>query len=115
MRRTRWAGCTRATISRAGACTSKRPVTTRYRGIDVYKLDTWVQGPVMLQALNLLEPLDVKGMGYNSRAISAHAVSGDEPRFRRSRLLLRRSVLPAEGADRRAAVQGLRTCTPRVR
>jgi gamma-glutamyltranspeptidase/glutathione hydrolase len=42
------------------------PVTTRYRGIDVYKLDTWVQGPVMLQALNLLEPLDVKSMGYNS-------------------------------------------------
>jgi gamma-glutamyltranspeptidase/glutathione hydrolase len=42
------------------------PVTTNYRGIDVYKLDTWVQGPVLLQALNLLEPLDLKAMGYNS-------------------------------------------------
>jgi gamma-glutamyltranspeptidase / glutathione hydrolase len=37
-----------------------------YKGIEVYKLTTWVQGPVMLQALNLLEPLDLKAMGYNS-------------------------------------------------
>jgi len=44
----------------------EEPVTTRYRGIDVYKLTTWVQGPVLLQALNLLEEFDLKGMGYNS-------------------------------------------------
>ena len=42
------------------------PRSTRYRGIDVYKLDTWVQGPVMLQALNILETFDLKSMGYNS-------------------------------------------------
>ena len=42
------------------------PVTTNYRGIDVYKLTTWVQGPVMLQALNILENFDVAAMGYNS-------------------------------------------------
>ncbi|MFY9549624.1 MAG: gamma-glutamyltransferase [Thermoanaerobaculia bacterium] len=42
------------------------PVKTTYKGIDVYKLDVWTQGPVMLQALNLLEPLDLKAMGYNS-------------------------------------------------
>ena len=42
------------------------PVTTNYRGIDVYKLTSWVQGPVMLQALNMLESLDLKAMGYNS-------------------------------------------------
>jgi gamma-glutamyltranspeptidase / glutathione hydrolase len=42
------------------------PVTTNYRGIDVYKLTTWTQGPVMLQALNLLEGFDLKAMGYNS-------------------------------------------------
>ena len=41
-------------------------MTTNYRGIDVYKLTTWVQGPVMLQALNLLETFDLKAMGYNS-------------------------------------------------
>ena len=46
----------------------EEPVTTRYRGIDVYKLTTWVQGPVMLQALNLLENVDLKALGYNSAA-----------------------------------------------
>jgi len=44
----------------------EEPVTTNYKGIDVYKLTTWVQGPVMLQALNLLEGIDVKDMGYNT-------------------------------------------------
>ena len=44
----------------------EEPVTTSYKGIDVYKLNTWVQGPVMLQTLNLLENFDLKGMGYNS-------------------------------------------------
>jgi len=42
------------------------PVTTNYRGIDVYKLTTWTQGPVLLQALNILEGFDLKAMGYNS-------------------------------------------------
>jgi len=42
------------------------PAVTNYKGIDVYKLNHWVQGPVMLQTLNLLENADLKGMGYNS-------------------------------------------------
>ena len=44
----------------------EEPVTTNYRGIDVYKLTTWTQGPAMLQALNILEGFDLKAMGYNS-------------------------------------------------
>ncbi|MEE4278747.1 MAG: gamma-glutamyltransferase [Halieaceae bacterium] len=44
----------------------EEPVSTNYRGIDVYKLTTWVQGPAMLQALNILEGFDLKAMGYNS-------------------------------------------------
>jgi len=44
----------------------EEPATTNYRGIDVYKLTHWVQGPVMLQALNILENADLKSMGYNS-------------------------------------------------
>ncbi|HZA52411.1 MAG TPA: gamma-glutamyltransferase, partial [Myxococcaceae bacterium] len=44
----------------------EEPVKTSYRGIDVYKLTHWAQGPVMLQALNILEGLDVRAMGYNS-------------------------------------------------
>ncbi len=42
------------------------PAVTNYKGVDVYKLNHWVQGPVMLQTLNLLENVDLKSMGYNS-------------------------------------------------
>ena len=44
----------------------EKPVSTSYRGIDVYKLTTWTQGPVLLQTLNILENFDVASMGYNS-------------------------------------------------
>jgi gamma-glutamyltranspeptidase/glutathione hydrolase len=44
----------------------EEPVKTNYRGIDVYKLTVWTQGPSMLQALNILENFDLKSMGYNS-------------------------------------------------
>ena len=42
------------------------PVVTSYRDIDVYKLTTWVQGPVLLQTLNILENADLRSMEYNS-------------------------------------------------
>ncbi len=44
----------------------EEPVSTTYKGIEVYKLPFWQQGPVMLQALNILENADLKAMGYNS-------------------------------------------------
>ncbi len=44
----------------------EEPVHTDYKGIEVYKLTHWVQGPVMLQTLNILENFDLKSMGYNS-------------------------------------------------
>ena len=50
----------------------EEPLSTRYKDIDVYKLTTWVQGPVLLQALNLAEPLDLKGRGYNSASYIHH-------------------------------------------
>ena len=46
----------------------EEPVSTSYKGIDVYKLTSWVQGPVMLQALNILEQIDLKALGFNSAA-----------------------------------------------
>ena len=46
----------------------EEPVRTTYKGIDVYKLAFWQQGPAMLQALNILETVDLKSMGYNSPA-----------------------------------------------
>jgi len=44
----------------------EEPVSTTYKGIEVHKLTHWVQGPVMLQALNILEHFDLGAMGYNS-------------------------------------------------
>ena len=44
----------------------EEPLKVTYKGIDVYKLKQWTQGPVLLQALNILENFDLKGMGYNS-------------------------------------------------
>ncbi len=46
----------------------EEPVSTNYKGIEVYKLTSWVQGPVMLQALNMLETIDLKALGFNSAA-----------------------------------------------
>ncbi|MGN7785640.1 gamma-glutamyltransferase family protein [Niabella sp. 22666] len=39
---------------------------TSYKGVDVYKMQSWTQGPSLLQALNILENFDLKKMGYNS-------------------------------------------------
>jgi gamma-glutamyltranspeptidase/glutathione hydrolase len=44
----------------------EEPLKVNYKGIDVYKLSQWTQGPVMLQALNILENVDLKSMGFNS-------------------------------------------------
>ena len=44
----------------------EEPVKTTYKGIEVYKLTAWTQGPVMLQALNILENFDLTAMGFNS-------------------------------------------------
>ena len=42
------------------------PTHVNYKGIEVYKLQQWTQGPALLQALNILENFDLKSMGYNS-------------------------------------------------
>jgi gamma-glutamyltranspeptidase/glutathione hydrolase len=44
----------------------EEPLSVNYKGIDVYKMQQWTQGPVMLQALNMLENFDLKAMGFNS-------------------------------------------------
>ncbi len=44
----------------------EEPLSTEYKGITVYKLPMWQQGPVMLQTLNILENVNLKALGYNS-------------------------------------------------
>lgn len=44
----------------------EEPVSTSYKGIEVYKLTCWTQGPALLQTLNILEGMDLQAMGYDS-------------------------------------------------
>jgi len=44
------------------------PLSTNYRGYDVYELPPNGQGIVALQMLNILEGFDLRGMGYGSTA-----------------------------------------------
>lgn len=49
------------------------PVSVNYRGYDVYCTGPWTQGPVLPQALKILEGFDLRAMGHNSAAY-AHTV-----------------------------------------
>ncbi|MBZ5591500.1 MAG: gamma-glutamyltransferase family protein [Acidobacteriia bacterium] len=43
-----------------------RPRSATYRGYEVVKPGFWTQGPVMIEALNILEGFNLKAMGHNS-------------------------------------------------
>ncbi len=42
------------------------PKTSLFHGYEIVKPGFWTQGPVMIQALNILEGYDLKAMGHNS-------------------------------------------------
>ena len=42
------------------------PAAGRYKGIDVFTCGPWCQGPVSIQALQILESFDLGAMGHNS-------------------------------------------------
>jgi gamma-glutamyltranspeptidase/glutathione hydrolase len=44
----------------------EKPARTDFAGIDVYGCGPWCQGPSLLQAMNLLEPGELRAMGHNS-------------------------------------------------
>ena len=46
----------------------EEPVSTSYRGYQVYKPGFWSQGPSMIEALNLVEGFDLRAMRLNSAA-----------------------------------------------
>jgi gamma-glutamyltranspeptidase / glutathione hydrolase len=48
--------------------TIENPAQTRFHGIDVYSCGAWCQGPLLLQALNLVEGIDLATLGHNSVA-----------------------------------------------
>jgi gamma-glutamyltranspeptidase / glutathione hydrolase len=44
----------------------EQPLTTEYRGVSVYKVSFWSQGPAFLENLNLLEGFNLRSWGHNS-------------------------------------------------
>ena len=44
----------------------EEPVSTNFRGYDVFACGPWCQGPVLPEALNILEGYDLKSLGHNS-------------------------------------------------
>ncbi len=46
--------------------TPEEPVSTEFRGARVYKPGFWSQGPAMIEALNILNGIDVTSMRVNS-------------------------------------------------
>jgi len=57
------------------------PVSTNYRGYDVWELPPNGQGIAVLQMLNLLEPLDLRSMGHNSARYLHHLVEAKKIAF----------------------------------
>ena len=44
------------------------PVKTTFHGYEIHGHDTWTQGPMLMQTMNMLENFDLKAMGHNSPA-----------------------------------------------
>lgn len=44
------------------------PVSTTFHGYEIHGQDSWTQGPVLMQTLNMLESFDLRAMGHNSPA-----------------------------------------------
>jgi gamma-glutamyltranspeptidase / glutathione hydrolase len=102
----------------------EEPLHTNYKGVEVYKLQQWTQGPSMLQALNILENFDLKAMGYNSsrymhtvyQAMSMAFADRDfyygDPRFSTTQPM--KGLLSKEYAKQRAALMNLTTNDPTI-
>jgi len=103
----------------------EEPLSTTYKGIEVYKLAQWQQGPVLLQSLNILENVDVKAMGFNSarylhtlyQAMNLAFADRDfyygDPAFPPEEPM--RGLLSKEYAKKRAALMNLEKNDPTVK
>ena len=85
----------------------EEPAKTTYRGYTVYKHGFGSQGPVLLQALNILENFDLQAMGYASADYLHTVTEAMKLAYADRDIVLRGSGVRA-GARRRAAVEGVR-------
>ena len=88
------------------------PVSTNYRGYDVWELPPNSQGIAALQMLNILEGYDLEAHGPRLGRLLARVGRGEEARLRRPRALLRRPGVREIPVDA-AALQGLRRSSAR--
>ncbi len=56
------------------AASIEAPCRTRFGDFDLYGCGAWSQGPMVLEALNILERVDLKALGHNTPAY-IHAVT----------------------------------------
>ena len=77
------------------------PISTNYRGYEVLELGPNTQGVVALEMLNILEGLDMKGMGHNSAAYLHHIVEAKRIAFAdRDAWLADADAVPGAALDR---------------
>lgn len=57
------------------------PISTNYRGYDVYELPPNGQGTAVLQMLNILEDYDIASMGYGSTEYIHHLIEAKKLAF----------------------------------
>ncbi len=88
------------------AATVEKPLAVDYHGLRVHKLGPWTQGPVFLQALQMLNGFDIGAHGPARRRFRAHDDRSLEARLCRSRSHVRRSQC-GRSSDRAASVRGL--------
>ena len=88
----------------------EEPAKTTYRGYTVYKHGFGSQGPVLLQALNILENFDLQKMGYASADYLHTVTEAMKLAYADRDTLLRRSGV-CEGSRRGSAVEGVRERT----
>ena len=105
--RSRSAACSRCRISPSTRATFVDPVSTNYRGYDVWELPPNGQGIAVLQMLNLLEPFDLKSMGPQSAEALHLMIEAKKLAYEdRAKYLRRPRLCPA--ADRDADLQAVR-------
>ncbi len=51
----------------------EEPVAATYRGLTIYKCGPWTQGPYLLEALQILEGINIKAQGHN-RPDAVHTI-----------------------------------------